>query len=1052
MRPEYLTISGFGPYADKVEIDFKLLGQRGLFLITGDTGAGKTSIFDAVAFALYGRASGQERESGMLRSKYAEDTVPTYVEYTFSYRNKSYTVRRSPEYMRPKERGTGYTAKKAEAELIYPDHRPPVTKTTEVTKAVTELIGLDYEQFTRIAMIAQGEFRRLLLADTKERSEIFRRIFHTGIYRDLQAEIAGAARKQKEKYEELRRSLSQYMDGADCRGDVGLESQYQQLRDRDFEGELERALEILEKTLALQQDQIKELDQKLEDLETKIRKEERLLGQVRTRLKMKEDLKKSREELLLLLPRLKEAREKSLQAGKEADRCKELEIRIREAQDKLNLFQEQSGLEELCEKRKAKILRNICTDREKEQAVQSCRLSLEEKRKRLEKLEKEEVKEEQLNRKKEQLTEIIGALQRNRKELDEEQKKLQGFLEEAAGQKADYDKNKESLEKLDIEIEARQGLDVELEKARNEERRLEQKKKEDDRIRGELEKIRTEYKKSTECSDRSRREYMTKERIFRNAQAGILAKDLEEGMPCPVCGATHHPKKAELLSDVPTQEELDRIKEQIDQAEGRENRMISRIQSLKEQLEDMDVEILWRKAGEEAGRLFVQLEKRKELEKKRKVYKERVEAADRKLRELEGAAGISRTKIRASCQALAQVLKTKEKGTDIAPEEINRLAAEQEQETEARLNRLEEEIRENSRMLGERKQLREETGTLEETLRELENERNGLAVEKAGLEAEQKQDENRIRNLRNQTGETGEEELRKRKEVWTAEREALLSAAEETGAALEKLEKEERALRAGIDALEKQMPREEQEDTEEEIQARQQKLLSRQAGIREQKEEMLVRCQTNSRILKQVSRAGKSLAETEKSYIWLRNLSDTVNGNLKGKHKIELETYIQMTYFDRILRRANIRLMTMSSGQYEMMRREEGQDKRGKSGLEINVVDHYNGTQRSVRTLSGGESFQASLALALGLADEIQESAGGIQLDAMFIDEGFGSLDEEALEQAIKALGSLTEGQRMVGIISHVAELKERIENKIIVTKKHGKDGIGSSVLVTGSR
>ena len=248
------------------------------------------------------------------------------------------------------------------------------------------------------------------------------------------------------------------------------------------------------------------------------------------------------------------------------------------------------------------------------------------------------------------------------------------------------------------------------------------------------------------------------------------------------------------------------------------------------------------------------------------------------------------------------------------------------------------------------------------------------------------------------------------------------------------------------------MPREEQEDTEEEIQIRQQELLSSRAGIREQKEEMLVRCQTNSRILKQASRAGKSLEETEKRYIWLRNLSDTVNGNLKGKHKIELETYIQMTYFDRILRRANIRLMTMSSGQYEMMRREEGQDKRGKSGLEINVVDHYNGTQRSVRTLSGGESFQASLALALGLADEIQESAGGIQLDAMFIDEGFGSLDEEALEQAVKVLGSLTEGQRMVGIISHVAELKERIENKIIVTKKHGKDGIGSSVLVTGSR
>mgnify|MGYP000668258236 CR=1 FL=1 len=233
-------------------------------------------------------------------------------------------------------------------------------------------------------------------------------------------------------------------------------------------------------------------------------------------------------------------------------------------------FQELSGLEELCEKRKAKILRNICTDREKEQAVQSCRLSLEEKRKRLEKLEKEEVKEEQLNRKKEQLTEIMGALQRNQKELDEEQKKLQGFLEEAAGQKADYDKNKESLEKLDTEIEARQGLDVELEKARNEERRLEQKKKEDDRIRGSWKRSGQNIKRARNAAIEAAGNIWQRSGYSENAQAGILAKDLEEGMPCPVCGAIHHPKKAELLSDVPTQEELDRIKEQIDQAEGRE--------------------------------------------------------------------------------------------------------------------------------------------------------------------------------------------------------------------------------------------------------------------------------------------------------------------------------------------------------------------------------------------------------------------------------------------------------------------------------------------------
>ena len=190
------------------------------------------------------------------------------------------------------------------------------------------------------------------------------------------------------------------------------------------------------------------------------------------------------------------------------------------------------------------------------------------------------------------------------------------------------------------------------------------------------------------------------------------------------------------------------------------------------------------------------------------------------------------------------------------------------------------------------------------------------------------------------------------------------------------------------------------------------------------------------------------MSKAEKEYVWMKNLSDTANGSFNGKAKIELETYIQMAYFDRILRRANLRLLTMSSGQYELKRQEQSENRKEKAGLDLNVVDHYNGTERSVKTLSGGESFQASLSLALGLSDEIQASAGGIRLDSMFVDEGFGSLDEEALSQAVKALSSLADGHRMVGIISHVAELKERIENKIIVTKQCTGKGVGSSIKI----
>ena len=190
------------------------------------------------------------------------------------------------------------------------------------------------------------------------------------------------------------------------------------------------------------------------------------------------------------------------------------------------------------------------------------------------------------------------------------------------------------------------------------------------------------------------------------------------------------------------------------------------------------------------------------------------------------------------------------------------------------------------------------------------------------------------------------------------------------------------------------------------------------------------------------------MEQTEKEYVWIHSLADTAGGTLNGKSKVELETYVQMAYFDRILRRANLRLMTMSSGQYEMKRRESADNKKDKSGLELNVIDHYNGSERSVKTLSGGETFQASLSLALGLSDEIQSMAGGIQLDAMFVDEGFGSLDEDALDQAVKALGNLADGKKLVGIISHVAELKDRIEKKIVITKKRGREGVGSSVRI----
>ena len=256
------------------------------------------------------------------------------------------------------------------------------------------------------------------------------------------------------------------------------------------------------------------------------------------------------------------------------------------------------------------------------------------------------------------------------------------------------------------------------------------------------------------------------------------------------------------------------------------------------------------------------------------------------------------------------------------------------------------------------------------------------------------------------------------------------------------------ALQASLETL-----RDQQQNspalTEDELLTRREQLESEKGEAAKRRSELYAALRQNRDIRQAVKGRQDELKRVEETYVSLRSLSETANGTLAGKRKIELETYVQTAYFDRILRRANLRLLTMSGGQYELKRQEEG-DIKGKAGLELDVIDHYNATVRSVRTLSGGESFQASLSLALGLSDEVQARAGGIRLDAMFVDEGFGSLDEDALRQAMKALEGLTEGDRMVGIISHVSELKERIERRIVVTKRRGNGGIGSVVALEG--
>lgn len=950
MKPCRLTVSAFGPYAQKTEIDFERLGDQGIYLITGDTGAGKTTIFDAITFALYGEASGEVRQAGMFRSKYAPDDVPTFVELTFLYQKKRYTVRRNPEYLRPKGRGDGFTLQKADAALFFEDGRSPVTKAKEVTRAVTELIGLDYRQFTQIAMIAQGDFQKLLLAGTAQRGEIFRQIFHTGLYQSIQVQLRAEEKERWKEYDEIRRSIYQYMDGVVCENDLALAVELDGLKKAGFEGQISRGMEILEELLVQEQERLEKIQNEVRLLEENVQREDQLLGKVRQRQLLYQDMEQKRQQLKEAQPRLLERQEALQKAKEQAGGCEHLGALIQEGSERLKQYRRLEELHKEAERRSEGIEKETSLGEEKKRQ----RLILEQEigtgKADLEKLQNAGEERERLRYQKERLEQCC--------------REMKGLLEDISG----FGKQKLRLEKEE-----------------------------------------EDYLKALKQRDELRETYRRMEQLFLDGQAGMLAQRLEDGKKCPVCGSVHHPEPAVLPKEVPEKEALEQKKAEVTLAEGRAERSSAAVGHLREMLKGQEREV-----REEGFRIFGKLEKTEEISfpHESRIWEN------------------------------ISLMREQERGKQAAGEAAAFL--------EQALAGQQAAIWENEQRFFQKEKLEKRIPAQELQMRQLEEEIRQSDLALARMHVEQEGISRQISEVQNVLEGLTKEETEHQVSSWQRQKQQL----EQALGAAEKREQECRtqitALKAAVEALEGQL--------KEELPWKEEEILGRKAELARRKQEALQR-QTkqfaawhkNQEIYESVRGQQKNLKAVEEEYVQVKALSDTANGTLAGKKKIELETYVQMACFDRILRRANLRLLTMSSGQYELKRQEEGGNKKEKAGLELEVIDHYNGSLRSVRTLSGGESFQASLSLALGLSDEIQSYAGGIQLDAMFVDEGFGSLDEDSLSQAMKALEGLAEGRRTVGIISHVPELKERIEKKIIVEKRRGRDGIGSCVkLVTG--
>lgn len=909
MRPLRLTISAFGPYAGKVELDFSALGKRGLYLITGDTGAGKTTLFDAITFALYGGASGQNRDADMFRSKYADADTPTEVELVFSYNEKTYTIKRNPEYERPAKRGGGVTAQKAEATLIYPDGRR-VTKQSEVNAAIAEIMGIDRNQFLQIAMIAQGEFLKLLLAPTEERKKIFRQIFKTQPYQNLQEQLKLHASALKNECEQARSSVKQYVNGAVCDTESPLSVAFTRMQTE--ETPIADVLDLLAQV---------------------IDEDGRISGRIAEEISL---LEKQEAETLI---RLNEA--ESYARAKNALTTAKAEL------EKLRLIS--TEWQAAFEKETAK--KGEIEEMDKSAAALSAQLPRYD--------EWESVKQSVGV-----LTKLLGEKTQERKEKAEKS----ALYEEKIKQL------KDELKTLETAGETLQKINAEKEKLQERKRQTEQLLETVSLLREREKKLaieREKYKLLSSNANALLNEYNRQNQAFLDEQAGILAERLQVGAPCPVCGSTTHPCMARKSENAPTETGLKECKRQSDAAQKAMTDQSALCSRLDGNVTEMTKSIV-AKTKELLGQ-----------------WEENVEAKlDRALQE-----------------ETAKILTLQDDGAAF----------------EKKVQR--------------KKTIEERLPNGETELERLQAECKALDVEIARLQTQTEEQTARAASLQKELTFSSKSEVQKKIEEWKERAAVRKKALTDAETNFHDSEKRISAAKATIAQLETQVKGNVDIDVGAENLKKQTLALEKQRRHVE-KEKTAVRLQTNRTAVENIRKKSAALAALESKYAWVRALSSTANGNLTGKEKIMLETYVQTTYFDRIIARANTRFMVMSGGQYELKRRKDGENNRSQSGLDLDVIDHYNGTERSVKTLSGGESFKASLSLALGLSDEIMSTAGGIRLDTMFVDEGFGSLDGESLNQAMRALSGLVEGNRLVGIISHVGELKERIDKQIVITKE----------------
>ncbi len=937
MKPLMLTMSAFGSYADVTTIDFTKLGEEGLFLITGDTGAGKTTIFDAMTFALFGEASGSTKGTDSFRCKYASIENETYVDLRFSFQGKEYRVHRNPPYERKAKRGDKLTTEAANAELYLPDGSV-VSKSGQVTKRIEELLGIGYDQFVQIAMIAQGDFMKLLLSSTQERMEIFRKLFHTEIYVKWQDAFKKEEKKLRDQSASAQQSVQQYCDGIlipeESRSRIVYDNLMAQLRNNGGLPSIEEFRDLISDVLRELTDKQTQLDEQLAGIRKANSEQTALLGELNNLAKITQQAQMAGEQLSQVEARLSPAKERRQKAEAEYAKIPGMTVELHALEEAVQKYAQQESLQKQL--------------RDTEEQLQKIRT------------------------RKMELTELQKTIKERKAELEE-------CLKQSANLETELQEKREAYQMQEGILAQRKAVWTKLEAIRG--------------SRIELVDAQRSFSEAMQVYEQSRTELSDAEDHYFKSQAGVLAQQLEEDKPCPVCGSIHHPNPAQLLDSAPTKEELDEVRKKSERLREDAAKKSSASERALQKLHSAWEEVIGR--AQEAG-LTEMLPVESETHS---------EEAEQTLTELCEKA------IRESEEALAQI---KREGSELRAKQDERARTEQ--------------------------SLKDATESLHDCEEKLAKESATEASQETALKLQRQHLTELEQSLPEGTLSEVRQQLMVKQQVIqavTTEHQAAVHDAEQ-------LVLEQQSLIAQLNTLKEQQTKAPEGDPEE-IRIKLQEMETQQNNLQTQREQVAHFLATDENIATQLDQYESDMQEMAEKWKVVKALSDTANGSLSGKDRILLETYVQMSYFDRVLERANVRFFMMSDGQYEL-KRTGGADLRQVSGFDLAVIDHYNNSMRSVRSLSGGESFQASLSLALGLADEISSQAGGIRMDSLFVDEGFGTLDDAALSKAITALATLAGDHRLVGIITHVESLRSRIDRQIVV-KKEGSGGSSLQVI-----